>query len=44
VTLHLAWCSSHRGKALQWFRERLMRPETRLGANLDPLALPQASV
>lgn len=23
VPLHLAWCSSHRGKALAWFRERL---------------------
>lgn len=29
IGLHLAWCSSHRGQALQWFRERLCRPETR---------------
>lgn len=44
VTLHLAWCSSHRGKALQWFRERLMQPETRLDANLEPLAPPLTTV
>jgi len=25
ITLHLAWCSSHRGKALKWFRERLAK-------------------
>ena len=27
VMLHLAWCSSHRGQALQWFTERLRHPE-----------------
>ena len=27
VQLHLAWCASHRGKALQWFRERLQEPD-----------------
>lgn len=27
--LHLAWCSSHRGKALRWFRERLADEATR---------------
>lgn len=31
IVLHLAWCSSHRGKALQWFRERLAQPEVRQG-------------
>jgi DNA-binding transcriptional LysR family regulator len=28
IPLHLAWCSSHRGRALQWFTQRLQQPDT----------------
>lgn len=27
--LHLAWCSSHRGRALEWFTQRLREAETK---------------
>ena len=40
VTLHLAWCCSHRGKALQWFRERLATPGTIASINLEAFAPP----
>ncbi|MDQ5915755.1 MAG: hypothetical protein QG584_1647, partial [Pseudomonadota bacterium] len=40
VTLHLAWCSSHRGKALQWFRERLATPETIASIKLEAFSPP----
>lgn len=35
TVLHLAWSGSHRGKALRWFRERLLQEETRAALLAD---------